>query len=81
MSRKEDLFNLTIDELNKKKNVIRTLMATLIGILVILTGAAVTLTIMQGYHVFSVLPIVFAPAVVIARRRLASVNEELGRRK
>lgn len=80
MNTSEDVSNLSVAELEKRKNILKVIMVTWIVILAILFGAAMMLTITQGFNVFSALPVVFLPGFILSKRRLTAVNVELQKR-
>jgi len=81
MKTNDDLTLLSAGELEKRKNMLKTLTVTWAVILIILAGTAIIVTLRQGYSVFTVLPMVFLPGLIMSRRQLRAVREELRRRE
>ena len=76
----DDLSKMQFSELEKQKNTLRTLVVTWMVILTILIVTAVIVALRQGYSVFTVLPIVFLPGLIMSKRKLDMVKDELKRR-
>ncbi|MEJ1238119.1 hypothetical protein WBG78_08320 [Chryseolinea sp. T2] len=80
MTETEDLPGVHISELHKRKNTLRTLLVIWTVILIILGLTAIFITLKQGYSVFTVLPVVFLPGLIVSKRKLDLINVELKRR-
>jgi len=75
--KQEELTQMSLDELKSKEKTLKSSMAVLGGMIIVLLIVAVFLTIKQGFGVFSILPIVFLPIFTVNIGNLKKVQNEI----
>lgn len=75
--KQEELIQMSLDELKSKEKTLKSSMAILGGMIIVLLIVAVFLTIKQGFGVFSILPIVFLPIFTMNIGNLKKIKNEI----
>ena len=71
---------LSQDELLKKEKTLKAASTVMGGMLVVLAAASVYLTYLQGFTVFSVLPVAFLPIFIVNIGNLKKIKAEISSR-
>jgi len=74
------LSEVSQQELLNKAKALKAAITVLGGMLVILAAASVYLTYLQGFSVFSVLPVAFLPMLIINLSNLKKIQAEIASR-
>ncbi len=74
------LSELSQEELLKKEKTLKAASTVLGGMLVVLAAASVYLTYLQGFTVFSVLPVAFLPIFIVNIGNLKKIKAEISSR-
>jgi len=74
------LSELSKEDLLKKEKTSKTAIAALGGLLIVLIAATVYLTYLQGFSVFTVLPVAFLPLFTINISNLKKIRTEIASR-
>jgi hypothetical protein len=74
------LSEISQEELLKKAKALKAATTILGGMLVILAAASVYLTFLQGFSVFTALPIAFLPMLIINVSNLKKIQTEISSR-
>ncbi len=74
------LSELSQEELLKKEKTLKAASTVLRGMLVVLAAASVYLTYLQGFSVFSVLPVTFLPIFIVNVGNLKKIQAEIASR-
>jgi len=74
------LTELSKEDLLKKEKTSKTAIAALGGLLIVLIAATVYLTYLQGFSVFTVLPVAFLPLFTINISNLKKIRTEIASR-
>ena len=77
----EDLTKLSIEELNIKLKRTKTSAGLLAGVIAVQFIAGISLTLMQGFNIFTIIPIAFLPIVLISLTTIKKIKAEIDRRK
>ncbi len=78
--KQEELTKMSLDELKSKEKTLKSSMAILGGMIIVLLITGVFLTIKQGFGVFTVLPIVFLPIFTMNIGNLKKIQSEIALR-
>ena len=76
----EDLTKMSIEELNIKLKRTKTSAGLLAGVIAVQFIAGISLTIMQGFNVFTIIPIAFLPILLISFTSIKKIKAEIERR-
>ena len=74
------LSELSQEELLKKQKILKAASTSLGGLLILLVAVCVYLTWVQGFSVFSVLPVAFLPMFIINLSNLKKIQAEIASR-
>ena len=74
------LSEMTLEELKKKNDKVKILTAVLGGAIIVLVLAAIYLTIVKGFSVFSVFPVIFFPVLTVMIKGRKKIEEEIEKR-
>jgi hypothetical protein len=74
------LSELSQEELLKKAKTLKAASTVLGGMLVVLAAASLYLTYLQGFSVFSVLPVTFLPIFIVNVGNLKKIQAEIASR-
>ena len=77
----KDLGTLSLEELHKQRNTLKTATIVLLILLFIMALSGIYLTCTKGFSVFSVLVICFIPLVLINVTNFKKINLEIEKRK
>jgi hypothetical protein len=80
MAIQKPLSELSTDELNAKETMAKKALYVWIGLMTIMILAAIANTVMSGFSVFSLMPLVFAGIFVSQYSNWKKVKEELAKR-
>ncbi len=79
--KQQDYTQMTLEELKKKEKSTQTATYALIGIMIVQCLTGVYLTYVQGFSVFTIMPVVFIPIAVMSFGSLKKIREEIASRK
>ena len=71
----EDTTNLSLDELKKKEKSAQLSTSLLIGIVIVQCITGVYLTIVQGFSIFTVMPLIFFPIAIMSYKNLKKLRQ------
>jgi len=74
------LSELSLEELLKKEKTLKAASTVLGGMLVLLAAASAYLSYLQGFSVFTVLPVAFLPMFIINLSNLKKIQTEIASR-
>ena len=71
------LIALSVEELIKKEKKLKQALGILVGAIAVLLVACIIITIMKGFEVFTIMPIVFLPIIIASFSNLKEIQHEI----
>ncbi len=76
----EDYTKLSLEELKKKQKGAQLATSLLTGIIIVQSAVGIYLTFTNGFSVFTMMPVVFFPILMMSYNNLKKIREEIASR-
>ncbi len=71
------LIDMSFDELISKEKKLKMALVVLVGAIGVLLIACIIITLMKGFEVFTIMPIVFLPIILASFSNLKEIQNEI----
>lgn len=76
----EDFTTLTIDQLKAKEKSAQTAASLLAGVIIVQLFGGIYLTYVNGFNIFTIMPVVFIPILIVSFNNLKKIKQEIASR-